>query len=475
MIRRAIGTTLVGFCALTGPLASGVFAASADATLSLSATSARPGAVFTVSPGAGLGCPAEDGVQTVQLTFTDHAGAKHALGATETEDDGSWADARALLPVAGLDADGAWSADGVAAGAGKVSAACFVSDDPGDDGDDSATDGADDSADADSEDTGDDGAEDPGEDTGDPDDGDDPGDDTADEPTRTYAGIAFTVAGSARKLSLSTSMITPGGSVTVTPGEGCAVVGESTVEIAVISLSDTDDGDGEEDGDGESGDDSALPTTFVTTSATGTWSPVTLKLPADTETGDYAVTADCNTGDLVTSSYDAEALAVGTVVINAADCGARAVFSTVSGTYGGAIAGSGDVTLPTKLKLAGDGPWKIKIRSEITGELLAARTVSCAKPQYELEVAKTGLSDSNKVRARACNTGRAPVTAILQLAKEKKFQKVDKLVLAPGECDWLEGPKLDKGSQVKAQVLIDAPGKGSDDVVESFTAKRPRR
>jgi hypothetical protein len=217
-----------------------------------------------------------------------------------------------------------------------------------------------------------------------------------------------------------------------------------------------------------------LPTASVTTSTSGTWS-TSLAVPAGTDTGDYAVTATCSVGGAVTSSYDAEPLALGTVRIGPATCGARSAFAPLTGTYTGDLAGKGDVSLPSKFPLNGDGPWKISLRSATTGQVLAARTVSCAKLRYELGTTKPGLSDANKPRVRVCNTGRSPVTAILKLWKGKEFQKADAEVLDAGECVWLEGPRLDKGGQAKAQVLIDAPGKGSDDVVETFTVKRPKR
>jgi hypothetical protein len=238
----------------------------------------------------------------------------------------------------------------------------------------------------------------------------------------------------------------------------------SQVQVALIAL-----------GGAEGDDTSELPTKSVSTTSTGTWSAVSLAVPSSTATGDYAVTATCSTAGAANTSYDAEPLALGTVRIGAAACGARSVFTQLTGTYSGDIVGRGDVSLPSKLALTGDGPWTVKVLSASTGIQLAVRTVACAKPQYEIDVPKTGLSDSNKPRARVCNTGRAPVSAILQVMKDKKFQKVDKETLDPGECVWLEGPKLDRGKQVKAQVQIDAPGKGSDEVTESFTVKRPRR
>ncbi|HST82545.1 MAG TPA: hypothetical protein VLL08_12490 [Kineosporiaceae bacterium] len=495
MIRRVIGTTLAGLCAVTGPLAGGAFAATADAALTLSASSVRPGVAFTVTPSAG--CPSDSGAQTVELTFTDHDGTEHSIGSTETAGDGSWVNAVATLPVAGLDAEGNWLEQPVAAGAGTVGATCVSGDESGTDddaddesgddesGDDDSDEGLDASAlssqtfddpddDGDEEeaddgtDDGDDESAEDGDEDSDEDDGDtgEDGEETDDDESvtsQTYASIALTVIGSAPKLTLSATIVKPGASVTVTPGEGCSSTGVSEVQVALIEL-----GSAEEDGS------SGLPTESVSTTSTGTWSPVTLAVPSSTATGDYAVTATCSTGGAANTSYDAEPLALGTVRIGTAACGAHSVFTQLTGTYSGDIAGRGDVSLPSKLALSGAGPWTVKVRSASTGIQLAVRTLACAKPQYEIDVPKTGLSDSNKPRAKVCNTGRAPVAAILQVMKDNKFQKVDKETLDPGECVWLEGPKLDKGKQAKARVQIDAPGKGSDEVTKSFTVKRPR-
>jgi hypothetical protein len=176
----------------------------------------------------------------------------------------------------------------------------------------------------------------------------------------------------------------------------------------------------------------------------------------------------------VTSNYAAEPMAVGTALIGAAVCGPRTASVALTGTYSGDLAGKDDLALPTKLALTGDGPWKIRLRSATTGLTLASRTLTC-KPRYQLDVSKGGLSDGNKPRVRVCNAGRAPVTALLQVLGERKYEKVDKEVLNPGDCTWLNGGgKVNKGGQAKVQVLIDAPGADSDDVVTSFTVKRGR-
>jgi hypothetical protein len=494
MIRRAIGTTLAGLCALTGPLAGSAFSATAP-TLSLTGLSwvggARPGVPFSVTPASG--CPADEGVQTVEISFTDRAGIRHSIGTAETDAAGAWSSTLVRLPVDGLDAEGNWSTAPVAAGAGSVGATCFAADESAEEGDGEETKDPDESGDEEV----DPGEEptDPGDETSDPDDevvdpdadATDPDEDSVDVaaageavPTQTYAGVALSVSGAAPKLALSAAMIKPGGSVTVTASEGCLGTGSSQVRVAVTALADGA-ADGEEPDDspdpGAEGAQpapsaSGLPTAAVTTSATGSWGPVTLVLPARTLTGDYAVTADCTRNESTTSSYDAEPFALGTVLIQAPVCGARTVFTRLTGTYSGELAGSGDVSLPSKLALSGDGPWNVKARSGRTGRLLAARTLACDKPRFDVDGSKPGLSGSNKPRVKACNTGRAPVVAVLQVQVGKKYRKADKETLAPGTCAWLEGPKLDRGKKVKAQLLIDAPGKASDDVVTSFTVKR---
>jgi hypothetical protein len=507
MIRRAIGTTLAGLVALTGPLAGGAFAVTTEPVLTPSAKSARPGVAFTVSPtGASAGCPADSGVQTVTLTFTDRAGTTFTIGSTETADDGTWSGAVAQLPVAGLDAGGSWANLPLATGPGKLAAACFAVD-AGEDEDADEDAGADEDADEDagtdvpgddavdpgddSADPGDDDATNPGDDDAGDEDSDDPGDgdseDTPEEATLTYPGVAFVVAGKAPKLTLSAAMLKPGDSVTVSAGEGCVSTAVSQVKVGLIALGDAGEDADEAEGDdaeGDTGDgdvdaattgDTTLPSATVTTSATGVWSAVTLALPAGTATGDYAVTAECSVDGVVSSTYAAAPVAVGTAVIGAAVCGPLSASVALTGTYSGEIAGKEEITLPADLKLTGDGPWKIKLRSATTGLLLDSRTVTCAKHRYDLDVSKTGLSDSKKPRVRACNAGRAPVTAVLKALKEKKYQKVDKQTLAPGECAWLDGSKLNKGGQAKLQVLIDAPGGDSDDVVTSFTVKRGKR
>src|SRR5689334_18951387 len=142
MIRRAIGTTLASLCALTGPLAGGAFATT-DPGLTLSASSAGPGAAFTVTPAGAVGCPAASGVQAVDLTFTDSAGVRNSIGSIETDEDGIWGTTTVQLPVAGLDGNNEWSDQPVAPGAGTVSAACFVRDGSGDDAGDDDSDGDD--------------------------------------------------------------------------------------------------------------------------------------------------------------------------------------------------------------------------------------------------------------------------------------------------------------------------------------------
>ena len=63
MLRRAIGTTLAGLCAVTGPLAGSAFATPGP-TLTTSVTSARPGVPFGLT--ASAGCPSDAGVQSAK-------------------------------------------------------------------------------------------------------------------------------------------------------------------------------------------------------------------------------------------------------------------------------------------------------------------------------------------------------------------------------------------------------------------------
>src|SRR4051812_48747111 len=107
MIRRVIGTTLAGLCAVAGPLASSSMAATGP-TLSADVASARPGVLFTLTPTAG--CPSDQGAQTVVVSFVDRAGTTFTIDSLETDDDGDWGPAPEELPVAGLDSDGDWDA-----------------------------------------------------------------------------------------------------------------------------------------------------------------------------------------------------------------------------------------------------------------------------------------------------------------------------------------------------------------------------
>jgi hypothetical protein len=459
MIRRAIGTTLVGLCALTGPLAVSALAADVDpaaAPLTLSVASVRPGVSFTV--GAEANCPPEFGVQSVELSFTDSEGNSSPIGSVPTGADGSWSDVAVRLPVNGLDESGGWLDSQVAAGAGTVDAVCLApdtsADDPDGDGGDTSTDPDDPSTDP----------TDPGDDGGGDSDGTDDG-----VITLTYASTSLTATGSAAALAVSPALGSAGGSITVTPAEGCAGTGAAAVAIAVRAIGASDGADHEP---GE-----PLVTASATTTEAGLWQPVSITLPAGASTGDYAVSADCRRHDVIASSYDAATLALGTVLISAPVCTATGAGTRVSGSYSGAIAGGDDgLSLPTTLKLAGDGPWRVQVHSDITGQLLASRTLTCAHPRFDVDVAKTGVSKAGEVRARACNTGRAPVVAVLQVFKGKSAETVDRQSLAAGDCAWLEGGKLTKGKDAKAQVLLDPPGKGGSDtdVAEKFTVHRDK-
>jgi hypothetical protein len=459
MMRRAIGTTLAGLCALTGPLAVSALADDADpapAPLTLSVATVRPGVPFTAS---GTGCPAESGLQTVDFSFTDSEGGSSEMGTAQTGADGTWSATSVQLPVDGVDADGGWLAAQVASGAGTVDAVCLApdtsADDPGDDLSGASAPSTE--------------ATDPGDDDGDPgDDSGDPGDDSGEDGTgdgvitMAYSS-PLTVAGSAAQLTITPTVADAdaGNSVTVTPSEACSGTGVASVELSITAL----------------GDDPSAPPTpaTATTSDSGVWPPVSITLPADAASGDYAVSANCLRNGVVTSSYDAEPLALGTVAVSAAVCTAGGAAARVTGSYDGLIASSDDgLSLPATLKLNGDGPWKVQVRSDVTDQLLATRTLTCAHPRFDVDVPKTGVSKSGQVRARACNSGRAPVDAVLQIVKGKKGQTVDRQTLKPGACAWLEGGKVAKGKVAKAQVLLDPPGKGSSDtdVAQKFSVRR---
>jgi hypothetical protein len=238
MLRRAIGTTLAGLCAVTGPLAGSAVAATGP-TLTTSVTSARPGVPFTLTPSAG--CPSDAGVQSVDVSFTDSAGRVFPIGGAQTEDDGTWADLPVTLPVAGVQDDGTWAADGEATGAGVITATCSSAD-PGEDDPDS--DQPDDPGDPDSPDeglsaphvaSGDDGGS---SDTG------DTGDDSENPVvTQTYTGLSFVVSGSAGQLALSAAVVAPGDPVTVTPAEACPAPGATTAEVSLQALGEDDTSD----------------------------------------------------------------------------------------------------------------------------------------------------------------------------------------------------------------------------------------
>jgi hypothetical protein len=434
MIRRAIGTTLAGLCALTGPLAGSALADNADPPpLTLSVASVRPGVAFTVT--AETSCPAESGSQTVDFSFTDSEGVSSEIGTALTGPDGSWSAASVQLPVNGVDDAGGWLDSQVAAGAGVLDAVCTAPDP-------SAQDAPDDPLDP----------EDPQTDPG----------DNPDETviTQEYASTALSVADAAAQLTVTPGLSDGASSVTVTPSEPCPGTGAAEVDLTVLAV----------------GDDAREPlaTPSLTTSADGAWGPVSITLPADA-TGDYAVSATCSRANVVSLSYDAAPLAIGSVLVGPATCTARGATAQVTGSYGGLIAGSEDgLSLPTTLKLTGDGPWKVKINSDATGQLLAAGTLTCDHPRYDVDVPQTGVSKSGQVRARVCNSGRAPVDAVLQLLKGTKGTSVDRETVKPSDCVWLQGGKLAKGKVARAQVLLDPPGAGNQNatVAQKFSVRR---
>jgi hypothetical protein len=476
MIRRAIGTTLVGLCALTGPFASSALADAGDPSITPSVSTARAGVPFTVS--SDTDCPTAYGAQTVEFSFTDSGGTSVPAGSLTTGDDGSWTAASVQIPVAGLDGTGAWSDPDLSLGAGTLDAVCIAPDTSSDGltADTSADTSAGASTEAD--DPGDDG-DDPGDDS----DGTDPTDDGSDDViTQSYASAALTLGQAAAQLTASAGLVQPGAAVSVTPAEACSGTGVFDVDLSITAINqagdDSDDPTGSDDSDTEPGADPIV-TSSVTTSAGGSWTPVSLVVPKNAATGDYAVSATCSQNDAVVSSYDARPLAVGTVVLNPVVCTARGGTARVSGTYSGTVTGPGDseLTLPSTLKLTGDGPWKVSLQSATTDQVLVTRSLACAQPKYDLTVPKTGVSDAGKVRAWVCNSGRATAVAVLQVAKGKRFVQADRDSLDQGDCAWLTGPRLDRGDSIKAQVLIDPPGKGSTDtdVAATFTAKRGKR
>jgi hypothetical protein len=442
MIRRAIGTTLAGLCALTGPMAVGALADTAPA-LTPSTSSVRPGIPFTLN--SATGCPSADGAQTVELSFTDSAGLIFPLDEIETDDDGSWADASVQLPVAGVDGSASWQDNGAALGTGTLSASCVAAaSDPADDSDDS------DSTDPANDDSGD-------------------SDDSGDVTTLIYADTSLTVNGPAPQFAVSA--VSANNTVTATPSEPCFGTGAADVDLAVVQVGASSSSSGDDD----SSDDPLVTVPTFSSNADGTWAPVTITLPTGT-VGDYAVTATCSRDDSVTSSYDAEPLALGTVVLSKPVCatgsGTGAV-AKVTGTYSGGITSSGKSLRKGVLALAGSGPWKVKLTSTATGKVLLSQTLACAGVKYELDVTKTSVTDNGQVRVRVCNTGTGTATALLQVAKGT----VDNESLSPGECTWLQGGKVKPGADAKAQVLLDPPGKGAADatVAEKFTVHRNRR
>jgi hypothetical protein len=455
MIRRALGTTLVGLCALTGPLAGSALAGpTTDPVLNLSVVSARAGVPFTVD--SSTGCPSALGAQTVEFSFTDSEGTSFPVGSVDTADSGAWSSAAVSIPVAGVDETGAWDDPAVATGAGTLDATCVTPDDSPDAGDPSDL-----------------------SDSAVPSDRDAP-DPAGDTVNLAYAPATLTFSKAAAQLAISLELVQPGGSVTLTPAEACAGTGAASVDLSILPISPISDDAGDSFDDSDSsvlGDPIAA--TTVTASSGGSWAPVTLSVPKNAATGDYAVTATCSRNDVVTSSYDARALAVGTVALGPVACTTRGATARLAGTYSGAVTGpdDNDLSLPTTLKLTGDGPWKVSVQSSTTDQVLLARTLACAQPKFDLTVTRTGVSDAGKVRAWACNTGRATAVAVLQLAKGKRFTDADHESLAPGDCVTLTGPRLDRGDQVKARVLIDPPGKGSSDtdIAASFTVKRGKR
>jgi len=437
MIRRVIGTTLAGLCALAGPMAVSAQAADTpDALLTVSG-SVRPGVSFTVN--SDRGCGSEAGAATVDFSFTDSQEASFTIGSANVDEDGNWSPATVQLPVTGPDDSNAWQ-DAVASGAGHLDAECLTSDDSGGSG--ARSTGADDPID----------------------------------PTEltTYASLPITLTGTAAQLTASPALVSAGGSsVTVTPTDACPGTGIADVAVSVVELS---TGDDPVDGAGD-GVNPPLATQPATTTADGKWAPVSLALPADADTGDYAVTATCSHDDGDVSSYDAKPLAIGTVTVGQPSCTTSGIKVTVSGTYTGDIAGATEdddsLPLPAKMTHPGNGPWSLKISSATTGQVLLAQTLTCDLPPYKLNVLKTGVSAKGQIQAKVCNVGRGPVTAILQTVKGQHAVTIDQESLASTACTVLSGGQVRRGADAKAQVLLDPPGSSTEPkLVQKFTVHR---
>ena len=492
MIRRVLVTGTVALATLLGPAAGAALAAptplrATDATdaaaPTLSIGSVRPGVSFTLTPPQG--CPTDEGEQVVLISYTDSDETTYQLATQVTDDDGSWDATTLRIPVTGLDDTGSWLDAGVATGAGTVDVLCLNSDfamagaakagfsamapdqrqavlnDPGDDGDD------------------------PDDDTGD------------DNVTLTYAPAALTVTGKAAAVKVSPGLAQPGDSITVAPVDVCAGTPAQTARIQVSPATpgeDEDPGDDSGDDPGDDGDNGgeggdgvtglgaeADPDAILTTEvpvADRTWPSTALTIPSGAPLGDYAVIVDClDAGQAISSRYDAAPLALGTIVAGDPVCSANGASVRLTGTYPDTLVnGDGDeLDLPATVRLSGAGPWNIALDSSLTEGLMLKKKVSCPEPDYELTVPKTAVSATGAVRARICNTGEASARALLQVAtKGKKFVTVDRQTLADGDCAWLDGGKVKKGSSARGRVLLDPPGQGATDqeVSKSFTVRR---
>jgi hypothetical protein len=491
MIRRVLVTGTVALATLLGPAAGAALAApqtlrATDATApTLSTVSVRPGVSFTLTPPQG--CPADQGEQVVLISYTDSDETTYQLATQVTQDDGSW-DATALrIPVTGLDDTGSWLDAGVAAGPGTIDVLCLNSDfvmaGAGRSGSSAM-------------------APDQRQALMDPPTGvldDDPDDDSGDNVTLTYAPAALTVTGTAAAVNLTPALAEPGDSITVAPVDDCAGTAARTARVQISPATpgeDEDPGDdGGDDGDGgdgggDGGDDGgaitglgaeADPNAILTTEVAitdGAWPSTALKIPAGTPLGDYAVVVDClDTDHEVSSRYDAAPLALGTVVAADPVCSANGATVRLTGTYPDTlVTGAGDdLDLPATLRLSGAGPWDISLDSSLTEGLVLKKKISCPEPDYELTVPKTTVSGTGAVRARICNTGEASARALLQVAaKGRKFVTVDRQTLDDGDCAWLDGGKVKKGSTARGRVLLDPPGQGASDqeVSKAFTVRR---
>ncbi|MCD5316748.1 DUF4625 domain-containing protein [Kineosporia babensis] len=489
MIRRVLITGTVTVATLLGPAAVMALAAPVP---TLSVQKVRPGTSFTLTPPTP--CPSAMGEQVVYITYTDSEETTHQLAALSTDSSGGWGATSLRLPVAGLDSSGEWDDPAVAAGPGTVDVSCLDADyvaagtAPGFS---SRMPGQVSQAIIDP----------PVRQLDEPEDDDPPSDDDGNV-TQTYEPVSLAAAGTPAQVSVSRSIAEPGAAISVAPVDVCdASAAQPTsariqisptmpVDDSGDSGSDDSDDSGNSDNSGDPDDDGseeleglgaeADPEAIVTVPlelTAGTWQRTKITIPEDAPLGDYAVAVDCLDSSMnITSSYAGSPLALGTATAAAPVCSTKGATVRLTGSYPEAVLNDEDeLTLPATLRLNGSGPWSFTLESALTGAQLLKQKVSCPQPDYELTVPKTALTSAGVVRARVCNTGDADARALLQVAlKGKKFATVDRQLLKDGDCTWLDGGKVKKGSSAKARVVIDPAGKGTTDqeVEHSFKVRR---